>query len=61
MEHGAYAFGADIVFFRILSGGISVAVHRADGGVTLFEDGGRLEDPEALPGFELEISTLFAL
>ena len=39
----------------------TVAVHRADGGMTLFEDGDRLEDPETLPGFDLEISTLFAL
>ena len=39
----------------------TVAVYRADGGMTLFEDGDRLEDPETLPGFDLEISTLFAL
>lgn len=39
----------------------TVAVYRADGGVALFEDGDRLEDTETLPGFYLEISTLFAL
>ena len=39
----------------------TVAVHRADGGMTLFADGDRLEDPETLPGFDLEIPTLFAL
>ena len=33
----------------------TVLICRADGASTLFEDTDRLEDPEALPGFALEM------
>ena len=39
----------------------TVSVYCPDGSMALFEDGDRLEDTEAPPGFYLEISTLFAL
>ena len=37
----------------------TVAIHRADGSLTLFEGTDRLEDPEVLPGFALETGALF--
>ncbi len=39
----------------------TLAVYYPDGNMMLFEEGDRLEDTEALPGFDLEIATLFAL
>ena len=37
----------------------TVLIRRADGASTLFEDTDRLEDPEVLPGFVLEVGVLF--
>ena len=37
----------------------TVTIHRADGSETTFQDGDRLEDPDVLPGFELELEELF--
>ena len=37
----------------------TVIIHQADGSKTTFRDGDRLEDPEVLPGFVLEVRELF--
>ena len=37
----------------------TVTIHRADGSETIFRDGERLEDPDVLPGFVLEVRELF--
>ena len=37
----------------------TVTIHRADGSETIFRDGERLEDPDVLPGFMLEVRELF--
>ena len=37
----------------------TVTIHRADGSETIFRDGDRLEDPDVLPGFGLEVEELF--
>ena len=37
----------------------TVTIHRADGSETIFRDGERLEDPDVLPGFVLEVEELF--
>ena len=37
----------------------TVTIHRADGSETIFRDGDRLEDPDVLPGFGLEVRELF--
>ena len=37
----------------------TVTIHRADRSKTIFRDGERLEDPEVLPGFGLEVGDLF--
>ena len=37
----------------------TVVIQRADGSSTLFGDKDRLEDPEVLPGFALEVAVLF--
>ena len=37
----------------------TVVIQRTDGASTLFEDTDRLEDPEVLPGFALEMGVLF--
>ena len=37
----------------------TVVIQRADGSSTIFEDKDRLEDPEVLPGFALEMGVLF--
>ena len=37
----------------------TVTIHRANGSKTIFRDGKRLEDPDVLPGFVLEVRELF--
>lgn len=37
----------------------TVTIRRADGSDTIFRDADRLEDPDVLPGFELEMRELF--
>ena len=37
----------------------TVVIHRPDETLTLFKDGDRLEDPEVLPGFVLDVTELF--
>ena len=37
----------------------TVTIHRADGSETIFRDADRLEDPDVLPGFVLEVRELF--
>ena len=37
----------------------TVTIHRSDGSETIFRNGNRLEDPDVLPGFGLEMSELF--
>ena len=36
-----------------------IVIQRVDGSSTIFEDRDRLEDPEVLPGFALEMAVLF--
>ena len=40
-------------------GARTIVIHKADGTETRFEDGDHLEDPEALPGFALEMQKIF--
>ena len=37
----------------------TVTIHRADGSETIFRDGDRLEDPDVMPGFGVEMKELF--
>ena len=37
----------------------TVTIHRADESETIFREGDRLEDPDVLPGFGLEVEELF--
>ena len=37
----------------------TVTIHRANGSKTIFRQGDRLEDPEVLPGFAVEVGELF--
>ncbi len=37
----------------------TVTIRRADGPETVFQEGDRLEDPEVLPGFALEVEDVF--
>lgn len=37
----------------------TVTIHRADGSKTIFREGDRLEDPDVLPGFVVEVEEVF--
>ena len=37
----------------------TITIRRADGSETIFREGDRLEDPEVLPGFAVEVGELF--